>query len=363
MEKTKRNYEIKISLGRDINGNTICTSVYTDIYPEVEILDCSSDTLIENVTINHVLFKDVINDWLRYIKGSVKLQSYNKYLASARLYIMPELGNRNLKSLDTIKINRFLEHLATSGRHDGNGLSESTLKTVLFIIKETFQYAYNFGLVNEIIHNIVLPKKKKSKDKRYVLEKKDYLKILDYIQEQPTSLNIGIGLSLCCGLRIGELCGLRKKDIDLENHIIKIHHTLQRIKVSDYDQKTRIILSTPKSKTSKRIIPMPEIIIPILKTNNYHENDFILSGSQSWVEPRQLTRYFKKLLQKLEIRDTNFHTLRHTFASLCIASGMDDRTLSEILGHSSVNITMDRYVHPNLKMKHEMINKVDFIKR
>ena len=108
---------------------------------------------------------------------------------------------------------------------------------------------------------------------------------------------------------------------------------------------------------------MPEIIIPILKTNNYHENDFILSGSQSWVEPRQLTRYFKKLLQKLEIRDTNFHTLRHTFASLCIASGMDDRTLSEILGHSSVNITMDRYVHPNLKMKHEMINKVDFIKR
>lgn len=356
MAEKKKNYEIKIILGYDSQGKAIYTSVFTDTYPEVKILRCSNDKLVEEV-----LFKDVCNGWLSYIKNSVKPQSFNKYQMTARLYILPALGQRDIKLLNTIEINRFLKQLATSGRQDGKGLSQSSLKTVLFVIKETFQYAYNLGMCNEVLSNVVFPKKKKANDKLYVLEKKDCQKIIDFVKDDPEPLNIGIALSLCCGLRIGELCALRKSDIDLDKRIINIQYTLQRIQVAKASSKTKIVISSPKSKTSKRIIPVPEIMMPILKSCNFHENNFILSNNEYWVEPRRLSRYFKKILNQLEIKDTNFHTLRHTFASLCIASGMDDRTLSEILGHSSVNITLDRYVHPNLKIKHEMINKVDFI--
>ncbi|MFQ6794281.1 site-specific integrase [Thomasclavelia sp.] len=356
MAEKKKNYEIKIILGYDSNGKAIYTSVFTDSYPKVEILRCSSDKLVEETQ-----FKEAIEGWLSHIKNSVKPQSYNKYQSTARLYILPKLGNCDIRLLTAIDVNQFLEQMALSGRQDGKGLSKSSLKTVLFVIKETFQYAYNFGLRSEVLTNIVFPKKKEVEDKLHVLEKKDYQKMIDYIQDDPTPLNIGIAISLCCGLRIGELCALKKEDIDIDGRMIKVQHTLQRIKVSGAKTKTKIVISSPKSKTSIRVVPLPEVLVPLLTRALYFDNDFILSKNEKWIEPRRLSRYFKKLLQKLEIKDTNFHTLRHTFASLCIASGMDDRTLSEILGHSSVNITLDRYVHPNLKIKHEMMNKVNFI--
>lgn len=348
-----KNYEVRIILGYDQRGQPIYTSIYTERYPEIEVVDC------HNKNNEIILFQDVLDNWLQSIKESVKLQSFYKYQTTINLYLIPYIGNKDIRGLNVLVINQFLEKMASSGRQDHEGLSESTLKMIVFIIKETFQYAYNYGIRSEILGKIVIPKKQQIQY-LHILEEQDRKKLIDYISNNICPIYIGIGLSLCCGIRIGEICALQGKDIDLKNRLIKIHRTMQRIKVEDNQQKTSIIISSPKTKTSKRIIPLPQFMYELIQNIKYKEEDYILSANHNYIEPRRLSRHFKKVLKTLEIDDINYHSLRHTFASLCIESGMDDRTLSEILGHSSVNITLNRYVHPHLKIKHEMMNKVIF---
>lgn len=355
MEELK-NYEVKIILGYDQIGKPIYTSIYTERYPEVEIVDCRD--LQKNKEV--ILFQDVLENWLQSIKESVKPQSFNKYQSTVHLYLMPYIGHKDIRILNAVFINQYLEEMSYSGRQNKKGLSESTLKTIAFVMKETFQYAYNHGVRNEFLGKIIIPKKHKTSFHLHILEEKDRKKLINYISNDPCPLYIGIGLSLCCGLRIGEICALQGKDIDLKKRTIHIHRTMQRIKVEDSQHKTTIIISSPKTKTSKRIIPLPQFIYKLIQKMNYQEEDYILSANQNYIEPRRLSRHFKKILKTLDIDDINYHSLRHTFASLCIESGMDDRTLSEILGHSSVNMTLNRYVHPHLKIKHEMMNKVIF---
>lgn len=348
-----KNYEVRIILGYDQRGQPIYTSIYTEKYPEIEVIDCYHK---KNEII---LFQDVLDNWLQSIKESVKLQSFYKYQTTINLYLIPYIGNKDIRGLNVLVINQFLEKMASSGRQDHEGLSESTLKMIVFIIKETFQYAYNYGIRSEILGKIIIPKKQQIQY-LHILEEQDRKKLIDYISNNICPIYIGIGLSLCCGIRIGEICALQGKDIDLENRLIRIHRTMQRIKAEDNQHKTSIIISSPKTKTSKRIIPLPQFMYEVIQNIKYKEEDYILSANQNYIEPRRLSRHFKKILKTLDIDDINYHSLRHTFASLCIESGMDDRTLSEILGHANVNITLNRYVHPHLKIKHEMMNKVIF---
>lgn len=355
MEELK-NYEVKIILGYDQVGKPIYTSIYTESYPEIEIVDCRNRQKNKDV----ILFQDVLEKWLESIRKSVKPQSFYKYQATIHLYLIPYIGHKDIRGLNAIQINQYLEEMSNSGRQNKEGLSESTLKMIVFVMKETFQYAYNYGIRNEVLGKIIIPKKHRTSVHLHILEERDRKKLINYIANNPCPLYIGIGLSLCCGLRIGEICALQGKDIDLKKRTIHIHRTMQRIKVEHCKNKTSIIISSPKTKTSKRIIPLPQFIYELIQKLNYQEDDYILSANQNYIEPRRLSRHFKKLLKTLDIDDINYHSLRHTFASLCIESGMDDRTLSEILGHSSVHITLNRYVHPHLKIKHEMMNKVIF---
>lgn len=355
MEELK-NYEVKIILGYDQIGQPIYTSMYTERYPEIEIVDCRVHQKNKEI----ILFQDVLENWVQSIRESVKPQSFNKYQSTVQLYLIPYIGHIDMRRLNAVLINQYLEDMSNNGRQNKEGLSESTLKMIVFVLKETFQYAYNHGMRNEGLGKIVIPKKHKTSFHLHILEEKDRKKLINYISNHPYPLYIGIGLSLCCGLRIGEICALQGKDIDFKKRTIHIHRTMQRIKVEDSHHKTSIIISSPKTKTSKRIIPLPQFVYELLKKINYQEEDYILSANENYIEPRRLSRHFKKLLKTLDIDDINYHSLRHSFASLCIESGMDDRTLSEILGHSSVNMTLNRYVHPHLKIKHEMMNKVIF---
>lgn len=349
-----KNYEVRIILGYDQRNQPIYTSIYTEKYPEIEVIDCYHQ---KNEI---VLFQDILENWLNSIRESVKPQSYYKYQSTINLYLIPYIGHIDIHTLNALVVNQFLEQMANSGRQNHKGLSESTLKMIVFVMKETFQYAYNYGIRSEILGKVIIPKKTQNTHYLHILEEQDRKKLIHYISDNICPIYIGIGLSLCCGLRIGEICALQGKDIDFKNRTIHIHRTMQRIKVEDNQQKTSIIISSPKTKTSKRIIPLPQLMYELIQNIKYQEEDYILSANQNYIEPRRLSRHFKKVLKILDIDDINYHSLRHTFASLCIESGMDDRTLSEILGHSSVNITLNRYVHPHLKIKHEMMNKVIF---
>lgn len=352
-----KKYEVRIILGYGSDSKAIATSVFTDTYPEIEILDLKGNSIVVNEIVR---VKEVVEIWLKSISNSVKPQTLHKYQRTAYLYIIPHIGEYDVRKVNTVQINKLLEKMSIDGGHDNQGLSLSSLKTITFVIKEVFKYAYNYGFRSEMINDVIIPKKR-NKSRIKVLEEHEYHKLMKYLLDDPKGLNIGLLISICCGLRIGEVCTLKGKDINYDKGSLSITHTMQRIHVDNQDCKTRVVINSPKSETSIREVPIPDLLMKVLKNIECDSQCYLLTNNENFIEPRRLTKYFKKILNYLEIKDTNYHVLRHTFASICIASGMDDRTLSEILGHSSVNITLDRYVHPTMKTKQEMINKVNFI--
>ena len=172
--------------------------------------------------------------------------------------------------------------------------------------------------------------------------------------------NIGILVCLFTGLRVGEICALHWEDISFSEQTLYVHQTLQRIQdKSCSEKKTRIVLTTPKSACSIRTIPIPDPILKILNDHQTSRKGFLLTNSEThFIEPRTMQNRFKIALKKSEIESANFHALRHTFATRCVELGFDVKSLSEILGHATVNITMNRYVHPTLEMKKNNMEKL-----
>jgi integrase len=174
-------------------------------------------------------------------------------------------------------------------------------------------------------------------------------------------IKTGIILCLYTGLRIGELCALRWNEIDLPNKVLHVKYTMQRIQ--DYSEnrktKTKLIRTSPKSKSSVRFIPLPDFLVELLEALQSTPEAYFLSGEEDHlIEPRYMQLQFKKYLKECEIRDVSFHCLRHTFSTISLRSGMDSKTLSELLGHSNVNITLNNYVHSSMDYKRESMNNL-----
>lgn len=135
---------------------------------------------------------------------------------------------------------------------------------------------------------------------------------------------------------------------------------MQRIYVDEGT--TKVVVTTPKTDHSIREIPISDTLSHILH-HNYHHNGYVLTNTSQYIEPRTLQKYFNQLTQNLHFKNINFHILRHTFATYCIECEVDIKSLSEILGHSSVNITLNRYVHSSFDTKEKQIKLLNFVPR
>lgn len=196
--------------------------------------------------------------------------------------------------------------------------------------------------------------KGKAKEKS-LLGKAEQTMLNNYLTSNPNASNVGILLSATTGIRIGELCALKWGNIDLEKRTLTIKNTVQRIKSIDGSTATKLIITLPKSNSSVRKIPLPDFIIPILRNLKGNNDYYILSGTRAIIEPRTMQYRFKHILSDLNLPNVSFHSLRHGFATTCIALGFDVKTLSEILGHSSVEIILNRYVHSSMERKAEFM--------
>lgn len=153
------------------------------------------------------------------------------------------------------------------------------------------------------------------------------------------------------GIRIGELCALQWKDIDLEKRILTVSKTMQRVQIQDGDKKTKLIVTEPKSESSRRKIPIPQGMALFLEKFKGKDSEYIVSGKEKPIEPRAMQYRFQKILKNVNLPSVHFHALRHIFASTCIKLGFDVKALSELLGHSTVELTLNRYVHSSFEQK------------
>ena len=223
-------------------------------------------------------------------------------------------------------------------------------------IKAIFRYGSIHYDIKNVTDGIVVPKSCRSKSA--ILSKEQQNKLKGYLFAHLSLTSISILFALELGLRIGEICGLQWSDIDFENALLFVNRTVQRISVKGGSGKTKVMISDPKSLTSKRSIPVPEWFLSILKNFKSDSNNYILSGTGKPVEPRTLQYRFSAILKKVGLPPVKFHSLRHAFATNAVKLGFDTKALSEILGHSSVEITLNKYVHPDMELKRSYMERM-----
>lgn len=181
------------------------------------------------------------------------------------------------------------------------------------------------------------------------------------LAKEMTPDKFGIYLSLRTGMRIGEVCALKWSDISFHTGTISISRTVQRLKATDTQSqpKTGLFIGPPKSDSSLRVIPlMPDMAALCARFYPGTPESFVLTGTNQCMEPRKLQRRLKKYIDACGLKEVHFHTLRHTFATRCIEVGFDVKTLSEILGHSNIGVTLNQYVHPNMELKRENMGRL-----
>ena len=306
-----------------------------------------------------ILYKDWIYTWLLEKKDYIKESTYANYSNNIFNHIIPKLGNYYLNELNHKVIQDFLLELSKNGRKDNTGgLAEKTIKDITIIIKGSIKKGINEDKIKHIELTFNYPKDNKE-NKLYVLTKREQSKITNYVLENINSRNIGLLISLYSGIRIGELCALRWEDVDFKKNCLTINKTIQRVYIKDKNKNiSKVIITTPKTKNANREIPINKDFLEILKKVKSDKKHYILTGNEKYIEPRTYRKYFNKVLDKLKIKHFNFHSLRHTFATNCISLGVDYKTVSELLGHANVNITLNLYVHPRYSQKKKCIDLV-----
>ena len=286
---------------------------------------------------------DYLDEWLHQ-KKNIKIQSWQKYETIIRIHINPFFQNISLKKVSEKDMEKFFL--------EKQNLSLSMKKTLLYNLKASLKDAIKEKRRTALLFSNYFPTREKKEV--IILGKDEQKRIENYIMSKNNLRHLFILLTLYTGLRIGEVCGLKWKDIDFEKETLKVERTILRIKSNG--SKTKLVASIPKTITSKRMIPLPSFIIPLLKKQDIIPENYILSRSNKLYDPRILEDSFKRLLKKLNIQSIHFHALRHTFATRCIEAKVDIKTLSELLGHSSIEITLKTYVHTSDTLKKESIH-------
>lgn len=308
-----------------------------------------------NLKAKNTNYGTIIYEWLESKRkemsdDEIKQQSYLKYEYTAKKVIIPKLGNEMFSKMNLKTLQSYFDD------EDIRNRAISSQRLLFYIINASCQY----GIANNYKTGLdkIEIKIKSPKPKIVYLTKYDQDKVEEFLYKKQDLKALGILMCLYTGLRIGELCALRWKDVDLKNKCYSIEHTVQRVRNTDKNvsSKTKLILGNPKTPSSRRTVPIPNILIPILRKYKKEDNIFIFSDKDVPRDPRTFESYFERILKKCKIDNINFHALRHTFATRSIEAGMDIKTLSEILGHSSYKITLDIYVHSSFDLKKDSLN-------
>ncbi|MDE5993979.1 MAG: site-specific integrase, partial [Oscillospiraceae bacterium] len=301
----------------------------------------------EHMKKSDVRIDELMQEWLNSNRYQIKVSSYQKYQTIVRNHISDKLGKLPVKCISAQLLTQFSDSLITE-KH----LSAETVNQILIVLGMGFKYAReHYQVTMPQIHFL-----KTSKANMRVLTPSEQQTLVKRLIEREDIFSFGILLALYTGLRVGEVCALRWEDIS-ENSM-HIGKTMQRLKNSS--GKTEVMILSSKTASSDRVIPIPRLLLPIIGLWRKSHGNVLTQSNGSIIEPRLLQRKFSTIITECGLEKANFHALRHTFATRCIEAGVDVKTLSELLGHSDVKTTLNRYVHSSFELKQSSMDKLSF---
>lgn len=384
-KRSNGTWEGRYSDGRDKNGRQIQRSVYGKTRKEVaEKLNTilNSKQKCTYVAPQKLLVKEWLIQWLQsYASISTRPSTYISYEGYIHNHFIPILGDIPVQHLTPATIQSFYNQKHENGRTDGKGgLSSKTIRNM----NNMFHLAMEQARLNGIIavnptQGVVIPRQEK-KEMR-VLSVDEQAKLMSVIHMH--RLGFAILFDLATGLRIGELCALRWSDVNFNKCTIKVSRTLQRLmktraeldEIDDDDTEsynTVLIEGAVKTPNGFREIPIPEKIwVKLLEHKEQQQCEYMTLGVPilpngfvfsmpfgTCVEPSTMRDALNYLLKIAGVEHANFHALRHTFATRAVESGVNIKTLSDILGHATVQITMDLYCHTSIDLMRESMDKM-----
>lgn len=305
-----------------------------------------------------MLYEEWVSNWLEnYVQPSAKRRTYTRYREIAEQHILPKLGKMELTEITPYVLQCYVtEQLKNGNLRTGKELSANSVNSIITVIQSTLKVACSLGIVSEYTGDkIKRPRMNEKKIECFSLSEQK--KIERYVLNEEGTRLFGVLLCLYTGLRIGELLALEWSDIDMSKGELRVSKTCYYGK--DENGVFGRMIDVPKTQSSVRTIPLPKQLMPHLReVKKKSRSTYLVSNGESLVSIRSYQESFALLLKKLNLPHRGFHSLRHTFATRALELGMDIKTLSEILGHKSTTVTLNRYAHSLMEHKKEMMNQL-----
>ena len=348
-------WEARYSKGYDARGKIRYGYCYGKTYREAKekVTVCKAAVIRGTVppTESRHRFAFFCDEWLKSRRAGIKESTYVKYETILRRHILPYFGACTPPELTNALVASFVDAMLTE-----NTLSPKTVRDILAVLRSVLRYAAATapgGFSPVEIHG---PKCARAETR--FLSRTEQEKLTAFLLSETDECKFGILLALSTGIRLGELCALRWECVSVADKTVRIAATMQRLRSVD-GTGTKILIGAPKSDTSVRIIPLPEFIVSLCRAiQPKNSSAYVLTGTEKCMEPRTLQYRMEKYTRACGLEGVHFHTLRHTFATRAVEVGFDIKSLSEILGHSSTTVTLERYVHSSDERKRENMNKL-----
>lgn len=324
---------------RKVDGKIKYGYLYGNSYIEVKEELIKRKAQLLSYKSSEKYYDGTVNDWLDYwlkieVSEKRKDSTFDSYLSKINCHIRPILGDIPLDKLEVHHLQQFILKMEKR-------LSVASLHAVFRVLKTALKFAEKMGFISSSVYtDCQLPRAEKRK--KAILTETQYQKLSHTVKEEKTALPVWIALET--GLRIGEIAGLKWKDVDFENRTLSIRRTLQRIS-GPSRRKSRVVESSPKTPSSNRDIPLSDqLCVELQKRLLESQSIYILSDGTDCLEPRVIRNQFYKLLELLDMKRIPFHSLRHTFATRALSQGINISVISSLLGHASTKMTLDVYI-------------------
>lgn len=361
----------KIYLGRDDSGKEKFKYLSGKTEGEVKRKIREYNQSGEKIETKKISLQDYLYNWLKTFKrGTIKDSSYDTLEKTIRNQIVPHIGLIHLQQVTPADIQGLLINLKEKG------YSYSTVKKAHDCLNDMFEHA---TIANDVaknpmtLVNMLAASEFEKKEIRYFTEAECALLIEESSRQYSTGKPVyqyadAYILMLHTGIRLGEAIGLKKTDWNKEENTLHIQRNIQSISKRDADgnrvKGKQLVTNTTKTYSGDRILPLNKAATEALDRlcKQHPDSEYIVCSSKGGViPPERLERTFYRILKNVGISQAGTHSLRHTFASMLFAKGTDVKTVSELLGHASIQITLNTYIHLVGKPKHNAVAKLDDI--